>query len=650
MRLPLQSVLTLVFCLGTLPTLLAQFSQDTYFLSVNTCTDLAELCSEYDAAAYAAHEFRLDGQEITSPFSACTSGGAAFEIGVGAHVIEALLNGAVVDDAAIDVQCTATSTYEYHALYIPTAITVCPDLSALSGPVASFSTASPAEHVSIDLAANDCFEITPTSVGVERVDLTYCDGAGTCATAFYEFDVELANTITSTTFNDTIAAPGGVVTYCINTLELPGTVSTIANACPEASGQYVGFALDASTYCVKYRGLTAGGTDTACVVICDDLGFCDTTTIIVTTGNPTSLPERDLDFVIEEGVSQSVILDTSDLPGAVASVTNDCPDESGTFVAYTFEAVPASVNFAGLLVGTEIACVDVTDVDGVVQRFNVQVTVIPRRASNDTIRMRQGTERLWCFRDYDLPTPAIEIFDDCVAADEKVELSFPDDVECVSILAEELGGQALCMTVCDGNGECDTRELYVIVLPNDDDRLPTAFDDFYVVPTGGPATVDPLRNDDSDSPFTFARIVSGPALGTARFTADFELVYELTEPCDTDELVYEVCNQHGCDQATVTLANDCDGTQAIPDVIVRKGFSPNGDGDNDTWQIDNIEFYERSEVVVFNRWGTEVYRVSRYANDWDGTFEDQLLPDGTYFYVATLDEREPIAGYVHIRR
>jgi len=72
-------------------------------------------------------------------------------------------------------------------------------------------------------------------------------------------------------------------------------------------------------------------------------------------------------------------------------------------------------------------------------------------------------------------------------------------------------------------------------------------------------------------------------------------------------------------------------------------FSPNGDGTNDVWEIENIalpEFADNS-VEIFNRWGQVVWNGSGYNNSdivWNGkSSSGNLLPDGTYFYLATVN-------------
>jgi len=90
-------------------------------------------------------------------------------------------------------------------------------------------------------------------------------------------------------------------------------------------------------------------------------------------------------------------------------------------------------------------------------------------------------------------------------------------------------------------------------------------------------------------------------------------------------------------------------------VIIPNAFTPNGDGDNDNWQIRNIEGYPNVSYEVFNRWGNIVWKHSGNLKNWDGTDyqNGQPLPDGTYFYVIKLNSpvyTQAYTGYVQIVR
>ena len=61
-------------------------------------------------------------------------------------------------------------------------------------------------------------------------------------------------------------------------------------------------------------------------------------------------------------------------------------------------------------------------------------------------------------------------------------------------------------------------------------------------------------------------------------------------------------------------------------------FTPNADGINDQFVIDNIQLYENNVFEVFDRQGNSVYRSSGYRNDWDG----KDVPAGQYFYQLSI--------------
>jgi len=86
----------------------------------------------------------------------------------------------------------------------------------------------------------------------------------------------------------------------------------------------------------------------------------------------------------------------------------------------------------------------------------------------------------------------------------------------------------------------------------------------------------------------------------------------------------------GCassDQVTVTV---------LPPIRIPNAFTPNGDGRDDTWQIEFIEQFPDNTVSVFNRWGNRIFSAEHYsrANEWRGDINGQPAPVGTYYYVV----------------
>jgi len=106
---------------------------------------------------------------------------------------------------------------------------------------------------------------------------------------------------------------------------------------------------------------------------------------------------------------------------------------------------------------------------------------------------------------------------------------------------------------------------------------------------------------------------------------------------------------------TVSLGS-CVGTSdtltiVVEDLFIPQGFSPNGDGDNDRFEVTGMMAYPNSAFTVFNRWGQLVYESASYGNEWDGRSAAGIdLPDDTYFYVLNLEGDRTYNGFVVIKR
>ncbi|MFD2571245.1 gliding motility-associated C-terminal domain-containing protein [Spirosoma soli] len=93
-------------------------------------------------------------------------------------------------------------------------------------------------------------------------------------------------------------------------------------------------------------------------------------------------------------------------------------------------------------------------------------------------------------------------------------------------------------------------------------------------------------------------------------------------------------------------------------VFIPEGFSPNNDGVNDRFIIQQLPANITVQLEVYNRWGHLVYRNNEYKNDWDGTSNQgmkatdakQGLPDGTYYYQIRLSDGREFVRFLTLAR
>lgn len=79
----------------------------------------------------------------------------------------------------------------------------------------------------------------------------------------------------------------------------------------------------------------------------------------------------------------------------------------------------------------------------------------------------------------------------------------------------------------------------------------------------------------------------------------------------------------------------------LPSLVVPNAFSPNGDGNNDRWEIPGMNSYPGLVMQVFNRYGQKVFESRGYAVPWDGRTQGNPLPAGTYYYIINPGSGKP---------
>lgn len=106
----------------------------------------------------------------------------------------------------------------------------------------------------------------------------------------------------------------------------------------------------------------------------------------------------------------------------------------------------------------------------------------------------------------------------------------------------------------------------------------------------------------------------------------------------TFEITLLVTGALGCSDSTSQTVTINTVTTEIPSLIPN-AISPNGDGKNDIWKLSFINLlYPNARVEVYNQWGQQLYSSIGYNYPWDGTFNGEALPDGTYYYVIDLND------------
>jgi gliding motility-associated-like protein len=112
----------------------------------------------------------------------------------------------------------------------------------------------------------------------------------------------------------------------------------------------------------------------------------------------------------------------------------------------------------------------------------------------------------------------------------------------------------------------------------------------------------------------------------------------LAKPDETTAFVLMVVDTNGCVNVDTVIVT----VEQSDELLITNLFTPNGDGINDTWYIQNIERYPSNEVSVFNIYGKLIYSKKGYTNDWGGRVDSIPVTDGTYYYVIKLSESADI--------
>ncbi len=158
--------------------------------------------------------------------------------------------------------------------------------------------------------------------------------------------------------------------------------------------------------------------------------------------------------------------------------------------------------------------------------------------------------------------------------------------------------------------------------------------------------ISKIRSVDFDNPdsFTYSLVSGAGDTDNTEFTIvnDNLIIKEKTNYDVKDAYSIRLKSKDigglSVEKAFVITVNDIIGN-SIP-LPSANYISPNGDGKNDTWKIDNVEIYKDFSLQIFDQFGQVIYDVpNNYNNEFDGKYKGNALPTGNYYYVFKNDKK-----------
>lgn len=558
--------------------------------------------------------------------------------------------------------------------------------------------------------------VTP-SLLTRRISFVVSDGANSSNTFFSFIDFPGVNNppvivdengnaiddLTYTTDEDT------QLNECINAIDPDGDPVVIDSFSNVSTG---GTFTIVSDLCFTFvPALNFNGTVTATVTVCDQTAgtLCDAATITITVlpvNDPPVITETTT--AVQENTATQICVTYTDVENDPAVVSDtESANLSGTITdpnpadaCFTYTPDPG---FVGKDTITVIVCdsvdplictsgqividvqddpatppieepvdpvvppedpVDPDDPSVIVPETNSPPGILIDGIPGDTLHVQipEDSTRIFCFEAIDSQGDEVVLTSITKLSDTGGNISLYQNIEFCFLytpLENFNGTVSWNVTVCDDNNPslCSTVRLIVDVLPVNDP--PTAVNDTLIVSRNTEGQINLLDNDfdiDGDLLQLEVTAAASPAHGQYSLSSDGSLIYMSDRYYrGGDVLRYSVCDNGDpmlCAEGVVVIE--------VTDVPLKafEAFSPNGDGLNDYWRIEGVDFYPDNIVQVFDRFNNLVFKLNGYNNEnkmWRGESNHGLvggtMPEGIYYYAINLGSGEAVLkGFVVLKR
>jgi gliding motility-associated-like protein len=238
-----------------------------------------------------------------------------------------------------------------------------------------------------------------------------------------------------------------------------------------------------------------------------------------------------------------------------------------------------------------------------------------------------------------------------------------DSTFCYTADSSFTGIDSFSYTICDTSGKCSTAYVIVTVpIQVRNDEATTKQD--------SSININVTANDTrtANDYISFCQN-SNPQHGNVTIDSGNIILYTPAHDYPLDPLSSDTNSlTNGVDSFCYTLCavvsgdTNCASAEVYITIMpkaalyIPQGMSPNGDGVNDFFVISSVDEFPLSQLLVYNRYGDEVWRNDGdgYQNNFDGTWKKngQPLPDGSYWYIFKFNDgvTHDRMGYIVIQR
>ncbi|MEM6319093.1 MAG: Ig-like domain-containing protein [Bacteroidota bacterium] len=429
----------------------------------------------------------------------------------------------------------------------------------------------------LSFTGNDQFRYSVCDDGIPMA----CDSATVYLTVLEGQNPPLVIPSPITTPQDSTA------TLCVPITDLnEGDIFT-ANLCPGSPVNGTTMpTVNGNELCIAYiPAIGFSGTDSICLVVCDQTGRCDTATIPVTvvpTLPPVTNPAPPIAIPTTITIPQ-------DSTAMVCTPIID-PNAGDTFTASLCPGSPANGTTTPTVNGNELCleyepnagytgddpvCVIVCDQTGLCDTITIPVAIIPSPAPVDSMQppilvlppivISEDATGTVCGPVVDAnpeDTHAVTICEQPANGTASVTVDNTTNQVCVTYTppADFNGPDSVCVKVCDQTGLCDSVMVPIEVLLAND--APVAVDDATNLNEDSPVTVDVQDNDtDPDGNPLTTTIIGTTTQGVTPVVENGDSI-TYTPPMDfngMDTITYQVCDNRNpmlCDTAMVVITVD----------------------------------------------------------------------------------------------